>query len=519
MKKLIYAAALLLVVFSQSCEEPERIAGFEDADQYSIYNYLLANPEKYSNFISILEAGGLDKTLSAYNPDGTNYTLFLPDNAAMDKFIQATDGISSINDILNNVEFSAAFGRYHVVNLGVRSQDFPFGAFPEPTLSEDFLTVSFVIETDTSYYKINNQAGVTIKDIEVSNGWIHEIEIALEPITYTSYDYLTQNSGLNIFKEAMELTGVKSLIDFDVKESDSASTVTLFVEPDYIFNKRGVNSLDDLISLVSPNDNDYTNETNPLNAFCRYHILTGNRFINDFEGQVTNYTTFSEIPLNINGNGKDLLINKGKEVFDTIISSVGDTTIIDYVGFLYDDSNVISQSGSIHFIDQIMTQQPPSRAIRTFEFWEEPFINQYRLEGGTFLIEKNDPIFYINWSGADLYFVELGNQQSSAWGNDYLQIDGDFIISYDIPKIVQGKYTVFLAAEAFSSLNAVVEVYIDGKKVSGLIDLSQGGTSGQPFRRIELGTIDFKVYENHTVEIRPLIPGRFLWDYVRFEPA
>ena len=106
----------------------------------------------------------------------------------------------------------------------------------------------------------------------------------------------------------------------------------------------------------------------------------------------------------------------------------------------------------------------------------------------------------------------------SAWGNDYLEMDGDFRISYQIPKIVQGRYEVFLGAERFNEANALVEVYIDGKKVSSLIDLSQGGSANNPFQRIELGTIDFKRYDSHLVEIVPMIPGRFLWDYIRFEP-
>ena len=55
--------------------------------------------------------------------------------------------------------------------MGINSNDFPFGALPAYTLSDDFLTVSFVIETDTSYYKINNQAPVIKPNIELSNGY------------------------------------------------------------------------------------------------------------------------------------------------------------------------------------------------------------------------------------------------------------------------------------------------------------------------------------------------------------
>ena len=109
-------------------------------------------------------------------------------------------------------------------------------------------------------------------------------------------------------------------------------------------------------------------------------------------------------------------------------------------------------------------------------------------------------------------------ETSPAWSHDYLLIYGDFSISYKIPKIVQGLYTVYLRADAFSQLNALVEVYIDGKKLGGLFDLATGGSSANPFYDFELGDINFLKYEEHTVEIRSLIPGRFIWDYISFVP-
>ena len=509
---------LIVVVFVfDSCKEPERIAGFEDADQFTIYDYMVENKDQFSDFLNILEVGGIDKTLSAYNPNGNGYTLFLPSNKAIDNFIKKTEGISSINDILNDREFAAAFGRYHILNMLAQTQDFPFGAFPEPTLSEDYLTVSFIIQPDTSYYKINNQAGITMPNIEVSNGYIHEIETALEPITFTSYGWLEQNSGYSIFKGALELTGTKSMVDFNIKVLDNVSPVTMLVESDEVYNQSGIYSVEDLANSISPNDANYTNVNNPLFNYCTYHFLSGGRYINDFEGVSTNYTTLSEIPLNINGLGNDLLINKTKQVFDTIIAGV-DTTIIDYIGFLYDESNITTQSGAIHIIDRIMKQVPPSRATVTFEFWEEPLINEFRREPGSYLIEEKESLLNIEWEGVELFFTERGAEQTSAWGNDYLEMNGDFKISYVVPKIVQGKYKVFLQAERYNSTNALVEVYIDGKKVSSLVDLSQGGTANNPFQKIELGTIDFKKYESHIVEVVPLIPGRFLWDYISFEP-
>jgi hypothetical protein len=167
----------------------------------------------------------------------------------------------------------------------------------------------------------------------------------------------------------------------------------------------------------------------------------------------------------------------------------------------------------------LLKQFSPTRTIVTYEFWEESLINnKFRKEVGTHLIEDHASLSTVKWSGSDLFFVEMGDQNNSAWGNDYYSITGDFTISYTVPKIIQGKYKVFLGAEAFNSQNAVIEVFIDGKKMGSLIDLTRGGSANYPFSRIELGTIDFKKYSEHVIEVKPLIPGRFLWDYIRFEP-
>ena len=501
-----------------ACEKAPVEASFEDQNQTTMLDYLVENEDIYSSFLRMLKIGELDKTLSAYNPNGVGYTLFLPDNEAIDKFIEESDQYSSLDDLLNDVSFVSEICRYHVVNLGINANDFPFGALPEYTLSEDLLTVSFIIETDTSYYKINNQAPVIRTNIELSNGYIHVISSMLKPITETSYGWLQQHTGYSIFLDAVDATGLQETLDLNTKDpANESRPFTLLLEHDTVFNKENIYSFQDLAQLISPGNTDYTNTSNPLYNFVAYHLIEESRFLDDFVGTATNYTTYSEIPVNINGVGLDILINKGKEIFDTIIVQ-SDTTIIDYIGFNYDASNVLSQSGVIHFIDRVLKQQKPSRAIQTFEFWEEPLFNEYRLNPSTYLIEDPELLYTVEWSGTDLFFVVTGDEQSSAWNGDYLYLDGDFSVTYKIPKIVQGRYTVFLAADAYNTLNALVEVYIDGKKTGGLVDLSTGGSSAYPFARIELGTIDFLKYEDHTITISSLIPGRFSWDYIRFEP-
>ena len=519
MKKLKYIFGIFLALLMSSCTEEEALeANFEGLIKVTMYDYI-KDDDKFSGFLEILEKGGIDKTLSAFNPHGNGYTLFLPDNNALDKFIDQSQQFSSLDDLLNDEEYVRAFGRYHIINMIAQTNDFPFGAFPQPTLTFDFLTVSFITETDSSYYKINNQASVIRPNIEVANGYIHLIDVALTPVTMTTYQWLEQNSGFSIFKEAVDLTGLQHLIDFNLREETNRQAVTALLEHDTIYNKQGIYSIDDLKQKISPDNTDYTNPSNPLYNFVGYHFLPGRFFIDNFSDVATNYNTFGEVPVNINGLGLDIMINRGREVFDTIILP-GDTTIIDFILFNYDASNVVTQSGSIHFIDRVLQQQRPTRSIQNFQFNEEPHLNAFKQEGGgTLLIESPELLNRIDWSGTDLYFMFHGSVgEHPAWQNDYLFLDGDFTITYTIPRIVQGAYDVQIRADAFDPSNAIVEVYIDGNKIGGIVDLTTGGNANNPFQFLDLGPVEFTSYSEHTVEVRSIVPGRFLWDVVRFLP-
>jgi len=521
MKRIIIILGLFVALSMQySCKKTVADAEFKDVLKYSAYDYLVANEADYSSFIQILQAGGLDKTLSAYNPTGDGYyTVFAPDNKAVDAFIKENGQYASLNDLLNDKAYVSALARYHVVEARIRTNDFPFGAFSQPTLSGDFLNVNFILGTDTTYYKINNQAPVIKTNIEVSNGYVHVISAMLTPITLNSYGWLKKNSGFSILTAAIEATGMNKIIDVDMKLKDQTlRPFTMLVEPDAVYKKRNINSFDDLAKAISPDRTDYTSSTNPLNLFVGYHILTQKVFLNDFVGNATNYNTFADIPLNINGNGIDIVINKGKDTLDIEVVN-GDTTIIDFVGINYDASNVVTQSGAIHFIDQVMKPQVPTRADVKFRFLEEPILDKYRLKIATYVIEDHTLMKYVTWSGSKLSYVKLSDTDNTCWDHDYMEISGDFTITYQIPKLIQGKYNLRLQANGYDQANAIVELSIDGNKLGGSIDLTTGTTNATwPFVDLNVGAVDFKKYDTHSVQIRTLIPGRLRWDYIRFEP-
>jgi len=242
---------ILILLFAHSCQwlfpDDETIdANFEDSEDMSIYDFLVENDSLYGNFLKILEAGNVAKTLSAYNPYNQGYTLFLPDTFAVEEYIQSNPNYATLEDLLADTEFVTALAEYHVVNLAIEANDFPFGALPVATMTDDYLTVNFVIEQDSAFYKINNQAPVAIEDLELSNGFIHVLSSVLRPISYTTFDWLADREDYSIFTAAVEATGFSELLSTNIKDDSATQTaVTLLLEPDSIYNKQGIYSMED----------------------------------------------------------------------------------------------------------------------------------------------------------------------------------------------------------------------------------------------------------------------------------
>ena len=517
MKRFIYliiVAALAAGMYSCDPDEPIQ-ADFEDVITITAYDYVAGNDSLFSKFNAILKAGNLDKTMSAYNPNGNGYTLFLPTNDAIDQFIAESSRFSSFENLLADKEYVAAMARFHVVNQRIITNDFPFGALPDLNLAGQYLTMGFEIGEDSSFYKVNNVAPISIGNIEVSNGWVHVITKALEPVTYTTYGWLKQNPDFSIFAAAVEATGFEETLSrIIVRDTISLSPITLFVEPDSVFHRFKIFSFDDLAKLVSPYNSDYTDDYNPLYNFVGYHLLSGNLFLSDFEENQTNYSTYGDNPVNINGFNIDLEI-LGK---DSIITLTNDTIVNKYVTFYYDYSNILTQSGTVHLVNQLIIPRKAGQATVNFEFYEEQLFNQYREEGGEFIVEDPDLLSNITWTGGNnkLGFVKSEDESNTAWNRDFIIMEGDFSVSYALPPIVQGEYSLRIRAHAFSSDNALVEVFFDGVKIGGLVDLTTGGNSGNPYIEINLGNVNLVSYESHVVTVRSLIPGLFNWDVVRF---
>ncbi|MBN2877576.1 MAG: fasciclin domain-containing protein, partial [Bacilli bacterium] len=438
---------------------------FKDVVKFTITDWVQADSlQKFSKFMKLLEVGKLDKTLSAYNPNAYNYTLFLPTDDAIDEFIANSNLFSSFDEMLADVDYVSTYVRYHVVDQGVESSDFPFGAFSELNLTGQYLTVGFISEADSSYFIINNEAPIWKKDIEATNGFIHVVSKSLVPITFSTYEWLAQNSEFSIFKAAVDKTGFKELLNqrFD-QESENPQLMTLLLEPDSVYKKQGIHSVDDLIAKVSPNNSNYTSDNNPLYNFVGYHILQNSYFIANLEepNEASNYNTYSDVPVNIDGSEKELMINQYKN--DTIVVN-GEQRILTYITINYDKSNILTLTGAIHMLSNVLYQKQPTVSDQSFQFYEETVINEASKEPGSYLFEDDSEFNYITFKGSELYYYKSGDEAEDAWSDDYIYMYGDIEFNYTVPKIIQGEYMLGLEVNRIYSNNALIEVYVDGVK-------------------------------------------------------
>lgn len=267
----------------------------------------------------------------------------------------------------------------------------------------------------------------------------------------------------------------------------------------------------DLVERYASPDLPLTDFENGLYQFIAYHLMEGSYFLDEFE-ETNNYNTYANFPVQVN-TGLEIMINPGKDTFDIIIEGQ-DTTIINYVRLDMINSNILTKNGPLHLLRDILEVKSPSRVERTFQFYEEPQINDARNTTGEYVFSNQEDLEVLSWFGPE-YITYVKSTPIKANNNDYIELEGNFTINYEVPKILPGKYLIEFKAQANDNENANIQVAFDGKRLGSSFDLTSGGN---PYDVFTIGIVEFQNYETHTITVNALLPGKFIWDFVRFSP-
>jgi hypothetical protein len=304
---------------------------------------------EYSKFFRLLDQGKLLATLYAYNPYGEDYTLFLPTDEAIDHFIQQSEDYKNFEELLKDTGFIKILTRYHTINRKVHTDEFPDGALNDRTLTGDRLVTGFYTEDDNQLIKVNNSARIIKSNLNMTNGYIHIISEVLQEAEIQGYDWLQQQDDYSILAKAMELSGIRKRLGW-VK-------YTILAEPDSIYHRSGIKNIDDLINLVATPGIPISDRTNSFYQFTAYHILNKEFYLNDLGWGSKKYQTLGTVLLTVNV-GLEIQINPGVDNYGFIISDSGDTTVIDYIRPIWEDCNIMTSTGPVHSISDVLYFKP-----------------------------------------------------------------------------------------------------------------------------------------------------------------
>ncbi len=302
----ILAIALSMVACTDEIDKSNRYTFTGE----TVADYMLNRSDKYSHFINMLERANLLGLLSTYG----QYTLFLPDNEAVEKYLQEQDsiyhatkdtpnfintGITSplmedLSDSMANV-----IARTHVTETATRMSEMGEGSLPKRNFNYRLLGVNYIVKGERYYIMLNNSAAIINGDNNVENGVVHLVDKVIAPSQKNVPELIGSYQFFKLFTEAMNLTGFCDSLKLDNDDSynpDEHISVddliglvtyapktrfykyTAFLEPDDVFHENGIYSLNDLIAFAEKwyGTEDKENPRSPKNAlykFIAYHFV------------------------------------------------------------------------------------------------------------------------------------------------------------------------------------------------------------------------------------------------------
>ena len=308
MKRIIYILAITLSIVACS-DDIDKSNRFTFTGE-TVSDYVLNRSDRYSHFINLLERAKLLSLLNTYG----QYTLFLPDNEAVEKYVQEQDSIywatkdsddpvwtgvtspffEELSDSMANV-----IARNHVIEASTRMAEMGEGALPERNFNNRLLGVNFVVKDEQYYIMLNNSAAIIYGDNNVENGVVHLIDKVISPSQKNVPELIGSYNYFKLFTEALNVTGFCDSLKLDNDDSYNYEEYTItdailgyetyapktkfykytaFLETDEVFNANCIYTLDDLKTFAEKwygkeeSDNPRS-PRNALNKFVAYHFV------------------------------------------------------------------------------------------------------------------------------------------------------------------------------------------------------------------------------------------------------
>ncbi len=306
-----FVIASVQLTFVSCSDDPGAENYYTSSKEYAAD--FLMNRGEFSSFSRVLQRGKMMTLLGTYGA----YTVFAPTNDAFDKYL-AGRGLTSVEE-LSDADCDTLTRTHIIEDIAYFTTDFSDGNYSKTNMLSRVMSI--ISESDTDdvtgaiklQMRINKSAIMQTPDDSVENGVVHTMSDVIGADNNMLADVLQKDSLISLFYQAFVATGMEknvseyrdnsytvgadsidwtndALVIHTASEYDNVAYpkerlyfFTAFVEPDSIYNKRGIYNLDQLRAFAKeiydeayPEDAGITDETdrrNSLNRFVSYHIL------------------------------------------------------------------------------------------------------------------------------------------------------------------------------------------------------------------------------------------------------
>ena len=307
---LITLSALGIQPLLSSCSDDPGVENYYTAKGLMANSYLTSQPDTYGKFVDIINKSTMVNLdlLGTYG----SYTVFAPNNEAIDLYL-AGRGMTSVDDL--TTEDCDTIAATHIIEQSYFTTDFSNATLPTMNMLDRYLTITCIVDSSDmatlpiAYY-INATSRIVQRDDSVENGVVHTVDRVINTTTQMLPDFMMNDTTINLFNIAMQLTHMGDSMRQYIDESYTISVdsfaegrclltgttvdnvsymerryigFTGFIEPDAVFAEHGIYTIDDLRAYAKqvyddmyPEDADVTDETdrrNSLNRFVSYHFL------------------------------------------------------------------------------------------------------------------------------------------------------------------------------------------------------------------------------------------------------
>lgn len=516
----------------KSCTEQEYTQ--ETDTRVNILGYLEQDPERFSEFLKVLEITGNDVFVGTY---GT-YTLFAPTNEAVENYL-TENGVNSVENVPEQELEDLV--RLHLIDQVIPTSSFTDGKIPTPSMLGQYITTGARSEGGNASLVVNKNSRIISANVEVGNGIIHVIDRVLDKAVKTLTEKIAEQEDLSLFHQAIQATGWDERLDEPITyDQDSIpSYLTVFAQTNQVFQEAGINSLADLKERYSQTG-DPTNPEDSLNLFVAYRVLPGLKYVADLVSTPSHLTKAPLEVISVKMSKDTVLLNE--QTFQGELEK----------GVPLDRSNsdVTAVNGVLHEVREHFNMKLRLPTPVYFDVADQP---EFRQLASVFRRPGNSQSFSpgelqdINWGGTlpITYTAHTaGSREAQAYNGDWLEIlrlrtGSSSWIEFTTPVIIKGTYKVWITYRT-NARASVVQAKFNGKELSRLVDFREYPNTEDPPRVLEsqgykqslagggsgvfnsrlLGIVNVETTGRHTLRLEALTnaSGQSWIDVIEFRP-